>query len=128
MPIALGKHFVTLSYRISLGSGIVHRRFAGLVQYIRLKVPDWNPPPKGLLNAVSTLVLIVEDDADSRLLIARTLSKAGYEIVCATNGLEALEYIARNAPPDVIVSDYRMPTLDGQGLIEALRANPLWTS
>jgi CheY-like chemotaxis protein len=58
-------------------------------------------------------VLIVEDDADLREMMAQLLSLEGYRTETASNGREALTYLERGDPPDVILLDLMMPIMDG---------------
>lgn len=58
-------------------------------------------------------VLIVEDDPDSRNMLAALLGLHGYRSVVASNGVEALE-AARQERPGVILLDLMMPVMDGQ--------------
>ncbi|MET0342183.1 MAG: ATP-binding protein [Polyangiales bacterium] len=67
------------------------------------------------------LVLLVEDNADMRALLVRTLSGL-YRVAQAADGVEGLER-ARTLRPDLIVSDMMMPRMTGEGLVEALRAD-----
>ncbi len=69
-----------------------------------------------------TTVLVVDDNAEIRAYVSRHLN-AQYRVLEAADGAEALT-LARQAPPDLIVSDVMMPRLDGFGLIEALREDP----
>ena len=64
-------------------------------------------------------ILIVDDDFDLRHTLAETLVDAGYAIEQASDGLMALRQIARQMP-DLILSDVRMPGLDGIGLATTL--------
>ncbi len=57
-------------------------------------------------------ILVAEDDVDIRNLIGYTLQYNGYQVVEATNGVEAVEK-ARAERPDLIILDVRMPKLDG---------------
>ena len=57
-------------------------------------------------------VLVVDDDQSIRELLRVQLTKAGYEVVLAANGEEALSKAAEN-PPDIILIDVLMPHLDG---------------
>ncbi len=69
------------------------------------------------------VILIVDDDAPVRRSLRRALMGAGVEdllLLEAENGLEGLE-MARARNPDVIVSDWNMPVLDGLELLHALR-------
>jgi DNA-binding response OmpR family regulator len=68
----------------------------------------------------SGCVLIVDDEERNIKLIALLLAGAGYRLVFARNGLEALEQ-ARSAGPDLILLDIMMPTMDGYQFISQLR-------
>ncbi|MBM4137861.1 MAG: response regulator, partial [Nitrospira sp.] len=57
-------------------------------------------------------ILIVEDNEDSRMILKRTLESNGYTIEEASNGVEALG-LAKESPPDLIISDILMPEMDG---------------
>jgi DNA-binding response OmpR family regulator len=57
-------------------------------------------------------ILIAEDERDIRDLITFTLGFAGYEVVAAANGEEALS-LARQEVPDLILMDVRMPRMTG---------------
>ena len=58
------------------------------------------------------LVLVVDDDVDSRALLALALSESGYTVDTAANGLDALR-AARRRRPRVILLDLAMPVMDG---------------
>jgi CheY-like chemotaxis protein len=64
------------------------------------------------------VVLVVEDDFDSRLAIAYTLKDAGYEVVTACDGVEALDALYQYPKPDVILLDLTMPDLDGWSFVK----------
>jgi two-component system, chemotaxis family, chemotaxis protein CheY len=66
------------------------------------------------------VALVVDDDPSIRLLCALDLQLAGFDVLQAEDGQLALDR-ARSAFPDVVLSDVRMPRLDGFGLVEALR-------
>jgi CheY-like chemotaxis protein len=68
-------------------------------------------------------VLVVDDAAAIRELIAVNLELEGYDVERCADGLEALEAVARRRP-DVITLDAVMPRLDGFGTLERLRADP----
>lgn len=66
-------------------------------------------------------VLVVEDEFVIALNASMLLEDEGLLVDTAFDGAEALEIIA-STPPDVIVTDYMMPTMDGLQLITTLRA------
>lgn len=65
-------------------------------------------------------VLIVDDEPDIRLLIRVNLIQAGYEVLEAGNGREAIDLLDREEP-DLILLDLRLPGLDGWEVIEHLK-------
>jgi CheY-like chemotaxis protein len=73
----------------------------------------------GLLVAIQHSVLVVDDDGDVCELLSELLSQAGYDVRCAHDGEEAWADVQRN-PPDLILSDIRMPKLDGIDLASRL--------
>lgn len=65
-------------------------------------------------------VLVAEDSITSRVLLRNVLESAGYNVVTAVDGMDALAK-AKSENPDILVSDIEMPRLDGFGLTEQLR-------
>ena len=65
-------------------------------------------------------VLLVEDEATLRDLVAQYLRREGFEVSTTGNGDEALD-LARNEPPDVCVFDVMLPGMDGLSLCRILR-------
>jgi signal transduction histidine kinase/CheY-like chemotaxis protein len=70
-------------------------------------------------------VLVVEDDAQTREIIARTLEKAGWAVAEAENGRVALERVAEQRP-EVILLDLMMPVMDGFEFVRELRKTEAW--
>lgn len=68
-------------------------------------------------------VLVVEDDLDTRELLADRLRPL-YKVVTAVDGEEALE-VARRQPPDLVLCDVVMPRLDGLELLRLMRDDPV---
>ena len=64
-------------------------------------------------------ILVVDDDETMRDLLRRMLERAGYAVVLAANGRDALERL-RDRPADLIVTDMVMPEMDGIELIRKL--------
>jgi CheY-like chemotaxis protein len=69
------------------------------------------------------LILVADDDGDVRELVVFRLERAGYRVVTAADGQEAVE-VALERSPDVCVIDVMMPKLDGYQVTERLRASP----
>ena len=68
-------------------------------------------------------ILIAEDEPDIRDLVAFTLRFAGYEVVTASNGEDAV-ILAPKEVPDLILMDVRMPRMTGYDACRILKANP----
>jgi class 3 adenylate cyclase len=68
----------------------------------------------------SELVLVVDDLADMRELIANSLKKRNYRVATAPNGKRGVE-IAKEIRPDLIITDWMMPVMSGPELIENLK-------
>jgi two-component system cell cycle response regulator DivK len=68
-------------------------------------------------------VLFVEDDHEGRLMYSEWLAQAGFRVIQAHNGLQALERAVENAP-DVVVTDLNIPGIDGFELTRRLKQHP----
>ena len=66
------------------------------------------------------LVLVVDDEASVRDLLSFYLKRAGYQVLTAANGMEALEEMGRSRP-DLILSDLKMPELSGDDLCRVVK-------
>jgi DNA-binding NtrC family response regulator len=77
------------------------------------------PPPR---------VVLAEDDDDVRVSLAELLRSEGYEVVEVTSGIDVLQHLTVTAeqagrrPSEVLITDVRMPGLNGMRLLEGLRA------
>jgi CheY-like chemotaxis protein len=65
-------------------------------------------------------ILIVDDQKVNRLLLKKILEKTGSELLCAENGLEAIN-IFQQSKPDLILMDMVMPVMDGLEAIQKIR-------
>ncbi len=68
-------------------------------------------------------VLVVDDNVDAADALALLLDQAGFAVVIAHDGAEALER-ALDVQPDIVLLDLGLPVLDGYGVAKALRARP----
>lgn len=71
--------------------------------------------------------LIVDDSVTMRQMVAFTLTQAGFEVIEACNGQEALER-ADTASVQLVITDLNMPVMDGLTLIRQLRTRPQFRS
>jgi len=69
-------------------------------------------------------ILAVDDEPELTELMRFHLVKAGYDVVTAANGWEAIASV-RKRRPDIILLDLMLPDLDGFGVCEILRRDPL---
>jgi two-component system chemotaxis response regulator CheY len=67
-------------------------------------------------------ILTVDDSASVRQMVKFTLADAGYAVIEAVDGEDALTKLA--SPVNLVITDLNMPNLDGIGLIRKVRANP----
>jgi two-component system, cell cycle response regulator DivK len=72
---------------------------------------------------MSRRILVVEDQVDNRQILHDLLTSAGYEIIQAENGKEALAAAARERP-DLILMDIQLPLLDGYEATRRIKADP----
>ncbi len=71
------------------------------------------------------LILVVDDNVDLRETMAELLGLEGYQTVTASNGEVGLDVLSSlEVLPDLIISDWRMPEMDGEAFYRTLRAKP----
>lgn len=69
---------------------------------------------------MAATILVADDSATMRMIVQATLTGAGWKVLTAENGQQALE-VAKRHPVDLVVSDWNMPVMGGLELIQGLR-------
>jgi two-component system chemotaxis response regulator CheY len=69
-------------------------------------------------------ILVVDDSGTVRQQVSMALKQAGFTIVEAADGLEALAAIESNRAIDMVVCDVNMPNLNGLEMVEKVKSNP----
>ncbi len=77
----------------------------------------------GLGEATHATVLVADDDPDLVALVARRLIRAGYQVLTASDGEQALQ-MAKESLPQLLVLDVMMPKLTGIEVMEKIRSHP----
>ena len=72
---------------------------------------------------MATKALIIDDEEDYRIIISEVLRGAGFEVRAGKDGAEGLELL-KQSPADVVLVDWMMPKMDGEGFCRAMRAVP----
>lgn len=72
---------------------------------------------------MGSTILVADDSVTMRLIVQSTLADAGWRVLSAADGGQALD-IAGSEPVDLLVTDWNMAPLSGQDLVWALRARP----
>jgi len=123
LGLAITKHFCTM-----LGGDVTVESTPGKGSTFTMRLPDQGvapavvEAPEAAAADGRATVLVVDDDASVRGLLAKTLEKEGYRVISAGNGVEALA-LARKHRPQAITLDVMMPQLDGWGALKELKAD-----
>jgi chemosensory pili system protein ChpA (sensor histidine kinase/response regulator) len=95
-------------------------------------VPEFDPnaervapevPKSAVQQAERPLVMIVDDSLTVRRITSRLLTREGYEVLTARDGVDALELL-QTETPDVILLDIEMPRMDGFEFTRTIKGNP----
>jgi DNA-binding NtrC family response regulator len=82
---------------------------------------DTTPDDTDQDNRRDFLILVVDDRADNREAIAEVMERQGHAVLTAADGRQALEKISAHSP-DLVITDLKMPDLDGLELLKTVRA------
>ena len=126
LGLAITKHFCTM-----LGGDVTVESEPGKGSTFTITLPDrpaaaTAPAPeerRGEERARSATILIVDDDPAALRLLSKTLGSAGYQVIEARTGKQALEEV-RAQRPAAITLDVLMPHMDGWSVLAALKADP----
>ena len=134
LGLAIVRHIVKLHEGNVRAESDGEGRGATLVVELPLPIEDVSPAAKPaivyrrlesassrLINLAGRRILVVDDEADARDLLAQILGQAGADVIVVGSADEALETL-RRWRPDVLVSDIGMPGDDGYVLIRKVRA------
>jgi len=86
--------------------------------------PDWRDRVS-LVPASASTILLVEDDDELRDIIADILEDGGYDVVPASNGKQAVDYLADAGPPALIILDLMIPIVNGWECLRAVKSDAL---
>jgi CheY-like chemotaxis protein len=70
---------------------------------------------------LATQVIIIDDDNDIREAVHEVLSSEGYGVESFANGKVALEFLAKNEAPRIILLDFMMPVMSGSEVLDSLK-------
>lgn len=101
--------------------------FSKLLEAVPLApdIRDIGELPKSTDKSYNLRILMVDDDRATLMLMKTLLEQAGHTVASASNGVEALSMVEKFMP-QLIVTDWVMPQMDGIEFCKALRQNPVW--
>ena len=78
-----------------------------------------------MIPASKKKILVVDDEPDVRNFLATCIEDAGFKVITAIDGVDALEKVAKD-PPDLITMDMVMPRRSGIRVMRELKKNDIW--
>jgi two-component system chemotaxis sensor kinase CheA len=112
-----------------IGSAVIKDKATEVLDigyYIEQAFDDWMEQREGVSISRGVRLLLVDDSAFFRNMLAPLLSASGYSVTLAESAKQALDLKDRGVQFDIIVSDIEMPEMDGIAFAEALRDDPAW--
>jgi excisionase family DNA binding protein len=111
-------------YRLARAGKIPAIRVGRLWRFRKKDIEVWVANQRRGEGLDKPRVLVVDDDDAVRDLIAQTLLAADYEVETAPDGPTALERLRTNQDVDLVITDLKMPGMDGLSLIREIRRQP----
>ena len=71
--------------------------------------------------AAKHTILLVDDEAAVRTLVSAMLERSGYDVLAVADGSAAMAALQERADIDLVIADYRMPGMDGLGLVRRIK-------
>ena len=112
-----------------IGSAVIKDKASEVIDigyFIEQAYDDWMERREAGEEIRGTRLLLVDDSAFFRNMLAPLLSAAGYSVTITESAKQALELKDRGLQFDIIVSDIEMPEMDGIAFAEVLRDDPAW--
>lgn len=69
-------------------------------------------------------ILVIDDECTIAMVLKLILEHEGYEAVTVHDGGAALVYLEKNPPPDLVITDLKLPVVDGRTVVEHMYSNP----
>lgn len=96
------------------------------LEKLEVELASANTPPRSERISRRIRTLLVEDNPHESALLESYLRLSGVEVANASDGQEALDYLATHESPDAVLLDMRMPRCDGPTTVAAIRRNPTY--
>jgi two-component system chemotaxis sensor kinase CheA len=112
-----------------IGSAVIKGQATEVIDighYIEQAFDDWMEQREGVSVARGARLLLVDDSAFFRNMLAPLLSASGYSVTLAESGKQALSLRDSGAQFDIIVSDIEMPDMDGIAFAQNICSDPAW--
>jgi carbon storage regulator CsrA len=95
-------------------------------QEVLEKLPPTIGQPRSESPCKPIEALLVEDNPNEEALLSSYLRLSGFRVQTVHDGYEALDFLSGHEQPDFLLLDMRLPRLDGQGTVAAIRKNPAY--